>query len=184
MIKVLIVDDHGHVRQGLGEVFAQTHDISVAAECADGREVVETALLTEPDVVLMNLALPGITGLEATRISLAARPDMRVAMLAGTVTVASVCQARKLGVSGYLGKDDDPGDLTTSVRTVAAGNSVWSPAAAAHLPRRNSSPASDPPSNRRRVRHRARSRPLRPIRRHRRSPMGLPEVAAPNRSSL
>jgi CheY-like chemotaxis protein len=97
VIKVLIVNDHGHVRQGLGDVFAQTHDISVAAECADGREVVETALLTEPDVVLMDLALPGFTGLEATRNSLATRPDMRVVMLTGTVTVASVCQARKLG---------------------------------------------------------------------------------------
>jgi DNA-binding NarL/FixJ family response regulator len=127
VIKVLIVDDHGHVRKGLGEVFAQTHDISVAA---------------------------------------------------------SVCQARKVGVSGYVGKDDDPGDLATSVRTVAAGNSVWSPAAAAHLPRCNSSPASDPPSHRCRVRHRAGSRPLRPHGRRRRSPMGLPEVAVPNRSSL
>lgn len=184
MIKVLIVDDHGHVRQGLGDVFAQTHDISVAAECADGREVVETALLTEPDVVLMDLALPGFTGLEATRISLATRPDMRVVMLTGTVTVAGVCQAPKLGVSGYWGKHDDPGDLATSVTTVAAGNSVWSPAAAAHRPPCNSSPASDPPSNRCPVRNRASSRPLRPIRRHRRSPMGLPEVAVPNRSSL
>ena len=134
MITVLIADDHAYVRQGLREVFAQTDDICVVAECADGRQVVQTALLTEPDVVLMDLAMPGMTGLEAARELLATRPDMRVVMLTGTVTVASVCQAQELGVSGYLVKDHDPGDLPASIRAVAAGSSVWSLAAAARLP--------------------------------------------------
>ena len=133
MITVVVVDDHPFVRDALGALFDQTHDIRMVATCADGAEVLETALRAEPDVVLMDVAMPGTTGLEATRELLAARPDTRVVMLTGTVTVASVREARRLGVAGYLLKGEPPGDLPELVRAVAAGNSVWSPAATAHL---------------------------------------------------
>ena len=135
MIAVLIVDDHAVLRRSLRELLAETPDIDVVAECADGSEVLETALRTRPDVVLMDVAMPGMTGLEATRLLLATRPQTRVLLLTGTVTVATVCAARELGVSGYLVKGEEPDDLLTSIRTVAAGGWVWSDAAAAHLPR-------------------------------------------------
>ncbi len=134
MIKVLIVDDHAIVRQSLSDIFAATEDISVVGECADGSQVVETALRTKPDVVLMDVVMPGMTGLEATRALLAALPDVRVVMLTGTVTGASVREARELGAAGYLVKGENPGDLPKFVRAAAAGDSVWSSAAAAPLP--------------------------------------------------
>jgi len=133
MIKIVIVDDHSWMREALAEVFAQTPDICVVGECKDGTEVVDTALRTEPDVVLMDESMPRMTGLEATRQLLAVRPHSRVVMLTGTVTVASVCEALALGAAGYLTKGEDPGGLPTCVRCVAAGYAVWSPEAAAHL---------------------------------------------------
>ena len=135
MIKVLLVDDHAYVRQGLEQLLAQTPDIQVVAACADGWGALAAALVTEPDVVVMDLAMPGMTGLETSRHLLACCPDVRVVLLSGTVTGAGVCEARQIGVAGYLLKDDDPGELPGQIRTVAAGQTVWSPAAAAHLAR-------------------------------------------------
>jgi DNA-binding NarL/FixJ family response regulator len=133
VIRVLVVDDHPLIRRGLTELFAQTPDIRVVAACADGSEALGAAQLTRPDVVLMDLAMPGTSGLEAARQLLAHDPDVRVLMLTGRVTTESVCAARDLGVAGYLLKDDDPGELPAQVRRVAAGLDAWSPAAAAHL---------------------------------------------------
>jgi DNA-binding NarL/FixJ family response regulator len=135
VIKVLIVDDHPFIRETLAELFASTQDICVVAQCADGGEVLATALRTDPDVVLMDLTMPRMTGLEAARELLAARPDVRVVMLTATVTSTSVREAQEVGAAGYLVKGENPGDLPKVVRTVAAGDSVWSPSAVAHLPR-------------------------------------------------
>jgi DNA-binding NarL/FixJ family response regulator len=134
VIKVLLADDHPLVREALGGVIAETPDIRVVAECADGTEVVEAALRTEPDVVLMDLVMPRMTGLEATRHLLATRPDARVLMLTATVTVATACEARELGIAGYLVKGERPGDLPQHIRAVAAGRSAWCTAALAFLP--------------------------------------------------
>lgn len=134
MIKVLLVDDHPAVREALGELIDETHDIRVVEKCSDGTEVVEAALRTDPDVVLMDMTMPRMTGLEATRDLLATRPDMRVVMLTATVTVATVCEARDLGVAGYLVKGERPGDLPEHIRAVAAGRSAWCATARAYLP--------------------------------------------------
>ncbi|WP_448626601.1 response regulator [Geodermatophilus sp. URMC 64] len=134
MIKILLVDDHDFVREALGDLFALTPDIRVVGECADGSEALPTVLRTDPDVVLMDAAMPGMTGLEATRTVLAVRPATRVVMHTATVTVASVCAAREVGVSGYVVKGGDPGELPSVVRAVAAGSSFWCTAAAARLP--------------------------------------------------
>lgn len=130
VIKVLIVDDHLQVRIALREVFEGTHDICVVGECVDGTEVVSTAVRTEPDVVLMDVSMPRMTGLEATRDLLASRPDMRVVMHSATATLSSVCEARDLGVAGWLVKGENSGDLPRMVRAVATGETVWSSAAA------------------------------------------------------
>lgn len=133
MIKILIVDDHSYVRRALIDLFAQLDDIHVVGECGDGSEVVDTALRTQPDVVLMDEAMPRMTGLEATRALLATRPHTRVVMLTGSITFDSVCEALALGASGYLVKGENSTGLPQCVRAVAAGYAVWSPAAAAHL---------------------------------------------------
>ncbi|MGY1603246.1 response regulator [Geodermatophilus sp. SYSU D00815] len=129
MIKVLVVDDHAFVREALGSLFAETDDIDVVGECADGSEVVDAALRADPDVVLMDVAMPRRNGLEATRDLLAARPGSRVVMLTGTVTADAVSEAEELGVAGYLVKGEDSGDLPTLVRAIAAGGTVWCPLA-------------------------------------------------------
>jgi DNA-binding NarL/FixJ family response regulator len=134
VIRILVVDDHDFVRDALGDLFAQTPDIRVVGECTDGSEALPTVLLTEPDVVLMDAAMPGMSGLEATRTVLAVRPATRVVLHTATVTVASVCAARDVGVSGYVVKGGDPVELPAVVRAIASGSSFWCTAAAAHLP--------------------------------------------------
>jgi DNA-binding NarL/FixJ family response regulator len=101
--------------------------------CADGSEVAEAAARTAPDVVLMDLQMPKMSGLEATRELLASQPQVRVLVLSGDVAPESVHEAMALGVAGFLLKEDDPGDRPRRIRTVAAGGTAWSEAAAAAL---------------------------------------------------
>ena len=125
MIKVLLVDDHAVLRRVLRDLFADTDDITVVAECGSGEEVVEAATRTRPDVVLMDLRMPGMDGTEATRALLAVQPDARVVMLTGTVSDASVRAAQRAGAVGYLFKGDAPFDLPRRVQEVAAGGTAW-----------------------------------------------------------
>ncbi|MGY1644479.1 response regulator transcription factor [Geodermatophilus sp. SYSU D00703] len=134
-IKVLVADDHRLIRDALAALFAETSDIEVVAGCADGGEVAAAVARTEPDVVLMDVNMPGLDGLAATREVLAAHPGVRVVVLTGALTEASVREAEGLGVAGYLLKEDDPADLPAHVRTVAGGGSVWSRPAAELLDR-------------------------------------------------
>jgi DNA-binding NarL/FixJ family response regulator len=133
LIKVLIADDHAFVREALDDLFAATHDIRVVAACPDGREVVEAAERHTPDVVLLDVVMPRVDGLEAARQLLAHRPHERVVMLTGTVTASSVCEAQEIGAKGYLVKGN-PFDLPDHVRTVAADGTAWGREAAVHLP--------------------------------------------------
>ena len=130
MITVLIADDHPFVRAALVALFAATDDIEVVAECSDGSEVLAAAQRTRPQVVLLDLVMPGATGLEAARELQEAGLPCRVVMLTGSYGAASVREARAQGVVGYLLKGDDPGALPDHVRTVAAGGTAWSEAAA------------------------------------------------------
>lgn len=135
MITMLIADDHPLVRGALVDLFSGTGDITVVAECADGSEVVPAARQTRPDVVLMDLVMPRMTGLEATAALLAEQPESRVIVLTGSFSPASVREAHALGAKGYLLKDEDPGSLPDLVRTVAAGGTAWSSPAVASLVR-------------------------------------------------
>jgi DNA-binding NarL/FixJ family response regulator len=130
-IRVLIVDDHQLIRQALGDLFAGTPDIEVVGECSDGSQVVGAVAETRPDVVLMDLQMPVMDGLQATRLLLETHPEVRVVVLTGGLTPATALEARALGVAGYLLKGDDPGELPDRVRTVAAGGTVWTAAATA-----------------------------------------------------
>ncbi|NEK59443.1 response regulator transcription factor [Geodermatophilus sabuli] len=131
MIRVLVADDHQLIRQALTDLFADTTDIRVVGECADGGEVAGAVARTLPDVVLMDLRMPVMDGLEATRELLATHPQVRVVVLTGALTPATVREATALGVAGYLLKGDDPGALPDRIRTVASGGRAWSAAAAA-----------------------------------------------------
>ncbi len=132
-INVLLADDHPAIRLGLQELFATTEDIRVVAICADGSEVVAAAARSAPDVVLMDLNMPTVSGLTAARELLAAQPQVRIVILSGDVAPRSADAAMELGVAGFLLKEDDPSELPESIRTVAAGGTAWSAAAAAKL---------------------------------------------------
>lgn len=124
MTRALIVDDHPFVRAALRELFAAEQGIDVVGECADGTEVTAAVSNQGADVVLMDLVMPAMSGLDATRTLLEARPSTRVLILTGTYSEASVQEARALGAAGYLLKGD--GDaLVRAVRAVAARETDW-----------------------------------------------------------
>jgi DNA-binding NarL/FixJ family response regulator len=135
VIKVLLADDHAFVRNALVELFDASGDVTVVAECEDGGEVVEAARRTEPDVFLLDVSMPRVTGMQAARALLAEHPDARIVVLTGTLSPKLVEEARALGIAGYLLKDDDPGALPQHVRAVAAGGTAWSDAAIVAGPR-------------------------------------------------
>jgi DNA-binding NarL/FixJ family response regulator len=97
----------------------------VVAECTDGDQVVPEALRTAPDVVLLDLRMPRLTGLEAAQALLLVQPDARVVVLTGSPSQSSACQARALGAAGYLLKGCPPEELVERLRTVAQGGTAW-----------------------------------------------------------
>jgi DNA-binding NarL/FixJ family response regulator len=140
VIRVLIVDDHPLVRQGLTAVLAGVSDIEVVDAVADGALAAEAAVAAEADIVLMDLSMPGMDGVEATREVLALRPHVRVVVLTSFAEQARVLAALDAGAVGYLLKDTEPEDLIHAVHEAAAGNAPISPRAAlALLPPRGAS---------------------------------------------
>jgi DNA-binding NarL/FixJ family response regulator len=135
MIRVLIADDHALVRSAISDLLADTDDIRVVAECLDGCDVVEAAARTRPDVVLMDLSMPVMDGLEATRALADAQPDARVIVLTASPSVTAVRTALALGVCGFLVKgEDDSAALPGHIRAVARGGTAWTPSAARLMP--------------------------------------------------
>jgi DNA-binding NarL/FixJ family response regulator len=128
MIRVLIADDQALVRGGFRMILDAQKDIEVVAEAGDGREAIETARKLEPDVVLMDVRMPELDGLEATRRLLAADGGPRVLILTTFDADDYVYEAMKAGASGFLLKDVRPEQLADAVRVVAAGDSLLAPA--------------------------------------------------------
>lgn len=133
MIRVLIVDDHPMMRTGLSQMLATTDDLEVVATACDGAEAVEADAAHRPDVVLMDISMPGVDGVEATRRITAARPDAHVVMLTSFAEQDRVLAALDAGAIGYLLKDADPAELLRAVRAGAAGEAPFSPRAATAL---------------------------------------------------
>ncbi|MFB9836761.1 response regulator [Actinoallomurus acaciae] len=131
MIRLLIVDDHPIVRDGLRGVFAAEPDLEVVAEAADGAEAVRKA--GDADVVLMDLRMPGMGGVEAIDRLREAFPDVRVLVLTTFDTDSDVLPAIEAGATGYLLKDAPREELLRAVRSAARGESVLSPAVAGRL---------------------------------------------------
>jgi DNA-binding NarL/FixJ family response regulator len=127
-IRVLLVDDQAMVRAGFRMLLADEDDIEVVAEAANGREAISGAAAHRPDVVLMDIRMPEMDGLEATRRILAADATARVLVLTTFDLDEYVYEALKAGASGFVLKDDPPERLLSAIRTVAAGDALLSPA--------------------------------------------------------
>ena len=126
-IRVLVVDDQSMVRAGLGMLLAGEPDIEVVGEAANGREAVAQADRLALDLVLMDIRMPELDGLEATRRILAAHESMKVLILTTFDLDEYVYEALRAGASGFVLKDDPPEQLLAAVRTIAAGEALLSP---------------------------------------------------------
>ncbi len=122
MISVMLVDDHALVREGLRRILEQTSDIEVVGVAPGGRDAIETDGTLEPDVILMDVSMPVMSGIEATRMILASRNSAKVVMLSATANSEHVLAALDAGACGYLLKDADPSELITGIRDAARGN--------------------------------------------------------------
>lgn len=121
MIRILLADDHAMMRQGLSGLLGTEDDMTVVAECDDGADAVTTALDVGPDVVVMDLGLPTLNGVEATRRITTERPDIRVLALTMYDDAATVDRALRAGARGYVLKGAGFGTLCAAIRAVARG---------------------------------------------------------------
>ncbi|WP_326549414.1 response regulator transcription factor [Micromonospora sp. NBC_01813] len=133
MIRILIVDDHPIVRNGLRGAFADLPDIEVAGEAANGRDAVTEAVRLRVDVVLMDLRMPQMSGVEAIAALAQRAPSVRVLVLTTFDSETDVLPAVEAGATGYLLKDTPPEDLIRAVRAAHRGESVLAPSAAGRL---------------------------------------------------
>lgn len=123
-IRILIVDDHPLVREGLRTVVELTADLEIVAEAADGAEAVRQARLLRPDVILMDLLMPGMGGGAAIRAILSACPAQKILVLTSVDDVATILATVKAGALGYVSKDALPRELLDAIRTVYQGSVV------------------------------------------------------------
>lgn len=133
LIRVLIADDHAIVRKGVRALLSETPGFEVVAEAADGQEAVERAATTHPDVILMDLVMPVMDGIEATRQITRHQSDARILVLTSFAADAKVFPAIKAGASGYLLKDSSPEDLIRAIRQVHRGEPSLHPTIARKL---------------------------------------------------
>ncbi len=147
MISVLLVDDHAVVRRGLAALLATTTDIQVVAEAAGGAEAVRLAAEHRPDVVLMDLSMPDVDGVEATAQVLQAHPEVHVLVLTSFSEQRWITDALEAGAEGYLLKHSEPEVIISGIREVVSGGSPLDPKAARTLltHRRSAPPTRDSP---------------------------------------
>jgi DNA-binding NarL/FixJ family response regulator len=135
MIRVLLADDQALIRAGFRALLEHTDDITVVGEATDGEQAVHLAKTTRADVVLMDIRMPGVDGIEATR-RIAASEDLagvRVLILTTFESDDYVYQALRSGASGFVVKDTEPAELIQAVRVVAAGDGLLSPSVTRRL---------------------------------------------------
>jgi DNA-binding NarL/FixJ family response regulator len=128
MTSVLIADDQALVRMGLRKVFETEPEMTVAGEAADGEEAVAVARRLRPDVILMDIRMPTLDGIEATRRITSAQPGAKVIILTTFGLDSYVYESLRAGASGFMLKDAPPEDITAAVRVVAAGDALLAPA--------------------------------------------------------
>jgi DNA-binding NarL/FixJ family response regulator len=144
MITVLVADDHPLVRRALVQLLCAAEDVTVVGAAADGREAVEMALATSPDVVLMDLEMPRVSGIEATRALTETDSMARVVVLTSFSDRDRILGALDAGALGYLLKDAEPDEIIRGVRAASVGDSPLAPRAAREMisdrTRRSSAP--------------------------------------------
>jgi DNA-binding NarL/FixJ family response regulator len=133
MIRVLIADDQALVRGGFRSILDGQDDIEIVGEAEDGAEAVEAAARLRPDVVLMDVRMPGVDGIEATRRIVALGLDARVLVLTTFDVDDYVYEAMKAGASGFLLKTAPPRQLAEAVRTIAVGDALLAPSVTRRL---------------------------------------------------
>jgi len=129
-IRILIADDHAIVRRGLKALLATEKDMAVVGEAENGAEAVEKAAALAPDVILMDIVMPELDGIEATRRVTAERPETRVLVLTSFAADDKVFPAVKAGALGYLLKDSSPDQLLEAIRQVHRGEPSLEPSIA------------------------------------------------------
>ncbi|MDE3197145.1 MAG: response regulator transcription factor [Acidobacteriota bacterium] len=127
-IRILLADDHAVVRQGFKAILGQQADMTIVGEASNGREALAVAQETSPDVIVMDVAMPELNGMEATRRLAAAVPNARILALSMHKDAIYVREMLKAGARGYLLKDSGEHDLLEAVRAVSRGGEYISPA--------------------------------------------------------
>jgi len=133
VIRVLVADDHQLVRAGIRRLLDAEPDITVVAEAGNGAEAIESSVVTSPDVVLMDLSMPDVDGVEGTRGFRARCPEARVLVLSILSDRPRVTEVLAAGATGYVLKDSEPAALVAAVRTLAGGLAHIDPRVAAAL---------------------------------------------------
>jgi DNA-binding NarL/FixJ family response regulator len=129
----MIADDHKLFREGIKALLAVTDDIEIIGEAEDGNAALQKSQELQPDVILMDINMPGLNGIQATGQILAKQPQARIVMLTMLEDDASVFHAMRMGARGYLLKGADPQEVLSVIRAVAEGQALFGPAIAARL---------------------------------------------------
>ena len=132
-IKVMIVDDHNLVREGLKAVFDQGDEIDVVGEAGSGEEAIEMVNKVKPDVILMDISMPGMNGIQATKLIRDANPDAKIVILTMLDQEGYVYEAIKAGATGYMLKSTSSDELVNAIQTVNEGKALLHPDATAQL---------------------------------------------------
>jgi len=133
MINILIADDHSIVRAGLKQIIAEIPDMAIVDEASNGNEVLEKIRMNDYSVVVLDIAMPGISGLEALKEIKSERPGLPVLMLSMYPEDQYAIRVLRSGAAGYLTKESAPAELVTAIRTVANGKKYISPSVAERL---------------------------------------------------
>lgn len=132
-LRILIADDHPLVRSGLRALLLATEDLEVVGEAATGEEAVTLATTLQPDVIVMDLRMPGINGIEATRHILQANPQIRILVVTLFEDEDSLFAALRAGARGYILKDANEVEVLRAIRTVSSGDAIFSATIAQRL---------------------------------------------------
>ncbi|HEY7347913.1 MAG TPA: response regulator transcription factor [Ktedonobacterales bacterium] len=132
-LRVLIADDHPLFRHGIQALLSATPDVEVVGEARTGEEAISLAASLQPDVILMDIQMPGTNGIEATRRILHTSPHIRILMVTMFEDDASVFTAMRAGARGYVLKDTEKTELLRAIRAVGGGEAIFSPAIATRL---------------------------------------------------
>jgi DNA-binding NarL/FixJ family response regulator len=132
-IRVLIADDHHVVRRGLVFFLRTQKDLEIIGEAANGKEAIDQAKLLKPDIILMDLVMPEMDGIQATKIIKQEQPDIKIMMLTSFSDQDHVIPALEAGASGFQLKDIQPDELVTSIKKIIGGENQLHPKATSHL---------------------------------------------------